>query len=84
VGSAIRTGGDAGSIIIIVATDAPLLPHQLKASAKRARSAWEDGRAWAGTPRGHLHRVFTGNPRAAVDTGLATIIPAAQRADSIR
>jgi L-aminopeptidase/D-esterase-like protein len=28
--------GDAGSIIIVVATDAPLLPHQLKRLARRA------------------------------------------------
>src|SRR5690606_8319812 len=28
--------GDTGSIIIVVATDAPLLPHQLKRIAKRA------------------------------------------------
>ncbi|MGD0781956.1 MAG: P1 family peptidase, partial [Candidatus Aminicenantales bacterium] len=28
--------GDAGSIIIVVATDAPLLPHQLKRMARRA------------------------------------------------
>jgi L-aminopeptidase/D-esterase-like protein len=38
VGSAARTtqDGELGSIIIIVATDAPLLPHQLKRLARRA------------------------------------------------
>ena len=30
-----RSGGDLGSIIVIVATDAPLLPHQLKRIARR-------------------------------------------------
>ena len=28
-------GGDGGSIIVVVATDAPLLPHQLKRLARR-------------------------------------------------
>ena len=31
-----RSGGREGSIIIVVATDAPVLPHQLKRIAKRA------------------------------------------------
>jgi len=31
-----QDGGDQGSIIVVVATDAPLLPHQLKRIAKRA------------------------------------------------
>ena len=31
-----RAAGDTGSIIIVVATDAPLLPHQLKRIARRA------------------------------------------------
>lgn len=31
-----HSGEDAGSIIIVVATDAPLLPHQLKRLARRA------------------------------------------------
>jgi D-aminopeptidase len=30
-----RTGGEAGSVIAILATDAPLLPHQLKRLARR-------------------------------------------------
>ncbi|MFN2399792.1 MAG: P1 family peptidase [Gemmatimonadaceae bacterium] len=35
-GSGIELNDDVGSIIIVVATDAPLLPHQLKRVAKRA------------------------------------------------
>jgi L-aminopeptidase/D-esterase-like protein len=31
-----ETVGDVGSIIIVIATDAPLLPHQLKRLARRA------------------------------------------------
>jgi L-aminopeptidase/D-esterase-like protein len=31
-----RDGGDQGSIIVVVATDVPLLPHQLKRVVKRA------------------------------------------------
>jgi len=30
------SGGDLGSIIVVIATDAPLLPHQLKRLARRA------------------------------------------------
>jgi L-aminopeptidase/D-esterase-like protein len=32
----VRGGADAGSIIVVIATDAPLLPHQLKRIARRA------------------------------------------------
>jgi len=42
-------GRDAGSIIALVATDAPLLPHQLKRLARRVPL----GLARTGTPGGH-------------------------------
>ena len=45
-----KRGGDAGSIIVIVATDAPLLPHQLTRVAKRA--ALGIGRTGSGAAHG--------------------------------
>src|SRR5438132_9202487 len=68
-------GGDAGSIIIIVATDAPLLPHQLKRIAKRAALGVGKMGGVGGNSSGDIFIAFsTANPRAAVDTGLATTI----------
>ncbi len=45
-----KRGGDYGSIIVIVATDAPLLPHQLARVAKRA--ALGIGRTGSGAAHG--------------------------------
>ena len=42
---------EAGSIIIVVATDAPLLPHQLKRIARRAPWAWHEPAALPATAR---------------------------------
>ncbi len=67
-------GDDAGSIIIIVATDAPLLSHQLKRIAKRAALGVGKMGGVGGNSSGDIFIAFsTANPRAAVDTGLATI-----------
>ena len=67
-------GDDAGSIIIIVATDAPLLPHQLKRIAKRAALGVGRMGGVGGNSSGDIFIAFsTANPRAAVDTGLATV-----------
>jgi L-aminopeptidase/D-esterase-like protein len=54
--------GEAGSIIIVIATDAPLLPHQLKRIAKRA--ALKVGRlgGTGGNPRRYLRCLSTANP----------------------
>ena len=55
---------ELGSIIIVVATDAPLLPHQLKRLARRATlglaRTGSDVRQRLGR---HLHRVLDGQPR---------------------
>ena len=45
-----KRGGDYGSIIVIVATDAPLLPHQLQRLARRA--ALGIGRTGSGAAHG--------------------------------
>ena len=57
--------GDTGSIIIVVATDAPLLPHQLKRIAKRAGMGLARMGSYAGNGSGDIFLAFsTGNPGA--------------------
>jgi D-aminopeptidase len=75
-----KAGGDegAGSIIIIVATDAPLLPHQLERVAKRAALGVGRMGGLGENSSGDIFLAFsTANPRAAADTGLAplTMLP---------
>src|SRR6184192_1623290 len=72
-----RLAQDLGSIIIVVATDAPLLPHQLKRIAKRA--ALGVGRMGGLTPSaaGDIFIAFsTANPHASRDSGLAQVVMA--------
>ena len=54
-----------GSIIVILATDAPMLPHQLRAAraARRPRHR-AGGRRRRALERRHLPRVLDGEPRA--------------------
>ena len=57
--------GDTGSIIIVVATDAPLLPHQLKRLARRATMGLARNGSYAGDGSGDLFLAFsTANPQA--------------------
>jgi D-aminopeptidase len=64
--------GDTGSIIIVVATDAPLLPHQLKRLAKRASLGLARVGSYAGNGSGDIFIAFgTGNP--ASQTGLQQV-----------
>ncbi|HYK83592.1 MAG TPA: P1 family peptidase [Gemmatimonadales bacterium] len=66
---------DRGSIIIVVATDAPLLPHQLKRIAKRAALGVGKMGGVGGNSSGDIFLAFsTANPHAAVDTGLARVL----------
>lgn len=51
--------GDTGSIIIIVATDAPLLPHQLKRLARRASLGLARTGAVSGNGSGDLFLAFS-------------------------
>jgi len=58
--------GDDGSIIIVVATDAPLLPHQLKRLARRAALGLARNGSIAGNGSGDIFIAFsTANPGAA-------------------
>jgi L-aminopeptidase/D-esterase-like protein len=60
------TDADKGSIIIVIATDAPLLPHQLKRIAKRASLGVARIGGLGGNPSGDIFVAFsTANPGAA-------------------
>ncbi|MGH8203486.1 MAG: P1 family peptidase [Steroidobacteraceae bacterium] len=51
--------GDTGSIIIVVATDAPLLPHQLERIAKRAGMGLARMGSYAGDGSGDIFVAFS-------------------------
>jgi L-aminopeptidase/D-esterase-like protein len=62
---------DVGSIIIVVATDAPLLPHQLKRLARRATMGLARTGATSGNSSGDIFIAFsTANPNASAQTGV--------------
>ena len=57
---------DTGSIIIVVATDAPLMPHQTKRLSRRATMGLARTGATSGNGSGDIFIAFsTGNPKAA-------------------
>lgn len=61
---------DTGSIIVIVATDAPLLPHQLKRIARRVPMGLARVGSYAGNGSGDIFIAFsTANPGAATREG---------------
>jgi D-aminopeptidase len=61
-------GQDSGSIIIVVATDAPLLPHQLKRLARRAALGLARTGSVAGNGSGDIFLAFsTANAAAAAE-----------------
>ncbi|MCI0523881.1 MAG: P1 family peptidase [Acidobacteria bacterium] len=63
-----------GSIIIVVATDAPLLPHQMKRLARRAALGLARTGGAAGNGSGDIFIAFsTANPNAAQQGGPAKI-----------
>ncbi|MBC7991091.1 MAG: P1 family peptidase [Luteimonas sp.] len=53
------TAGETGSIIIVIATDAPLLPHQLKRIAKRAGMGLARMGSYAGNGSGDIFIAFS-------------------------
>jgi D-aminopeptidase len=53
------SGGDTGSIIIVIATDAPLLPHQLKRVARRAGMGLARMGSYAGNGSGDIFVAFS-------------------------
>jgi len=65
-----ETRGDVGSIIIVVATDAPLLPHQLKRVARRATMGLARTGSVSGNSSGDIFIAFsTANPGADNEPG---------------
>jgi len=65
---------ETGSIIIVVATDAPLLPHQLKRLGRRAALGLARTGSVAGNGSGDLFIAFsTANPRAGDTKGTPTL-----------
>src|SRR5258708_36119145 len=71
-GRAIRE--DTGSIIIVIATDAPLLPHQTKRLARRATMGLARTGSTSGNGSGDIFIAFsTANPRSAAAKGPPSI-----------
>jgi D-aminopeptidase len=67
-------GDDSGSIIGIVATDAPLLPHQLQRLVTRAALGVGRMGGKGENGSGDIFVAFsTANPKAAADTGVAHV-----------
>jgi len=74
-GKAGETEGDLGSIIIVVATDAPLLPHQLKRIARRATMGLARTGSTSGNGSGDIFIAFsTANPHADAEPGPNTVL----------
>lgn len=70
-----RPHPELGSIIIVVATDAPLLPHQLQRVVKRASLGLGREGSIASNFSGDIFLAFsTANPRAAADSGVASLV----------
>jgi L-aminopeptidase/D-esterase-like protein len=66
---------ESGSVIIVIATDAPLLPYQLKRIARRAAMGLARTGSTAGNFSGDIFVAFsTANPQAARDTGLPSLV----------
>jgi L-aminopeptidase/D-esterase-like protein len=65
---------DAGSIIVVVATDAPLLPHQLKRIATRVSLGIGRMGGYGGNSSGDIFIAFsTANTRVAIDSGTTSV-----------
>ena len=66
---------EQGSIIIVVATDAPLMPHQLKRLARRAALGLARTGSMSGNSSGDIFIAFsTANPNAAQSGGTAQLV----------
>jgi D-aminopeptidase len=69
-----RPASELGSIIIVIATDAPVLPHQLKRLVKRAALGLGREGSIASNYSGDIFVAFsTANPRAGADSGLVAL-----------
>ena len=69
-----RVTADTGSIIVVVATDAPLLPHQLKRVVKRASLGIAKNGGIGGNSSGDIFIAFsTANPGAGKDLNVTNV-----------
>ena len=69
-----HSSGDHGSIIVVIATDAPLLPHQLKRLARRAAVGMARTGAMASDASGDIFIAFsTANSGSGSPDGLPSI-----------
>jgi L-aminopeptidase/D-esterase-like protein len=69
-----KAGDGAGSIIVVIATDAPLLPHQLKRLAKRVSLAIGIMGGRGEDSSGDIFIAFsTANPEVSKDSGIAQL-----------
>lgn len=69
-----RVTADTGSIIVVVATDAPLLPHQLKRVVKRASLGIGKNGGIGGNSSGDIFIAFsTANPGAGKDMTVTNV-----------
>jgi L-aminopeptidase/D-esterase-like protein len=65
---------DVGSIIVVVATDAPLIPTQLKRVARRVTLGLGRNGSYSGDGSGDIFIAFsTANPRAASSNGVRSL-----------
>jgi D-aminopeptidase len=77
-----RDSSDNGSIIVVVATDAPLLPHQLERVAKRAGMGLARMGSYSGNGSGDMFIAFSTSNREAL-TGQPTAHAAFLSNDSL-
>ena len=69
-----RDDVERGSIIVVVATDAPLLPHQLKRLVNRVALGIGRTGGFGGNGSGDIFVAFsTANPHVATDTGVTRV-----------
>ncbi len=72
--NAISDGGDGNSIIVVVATDAPLLPHQLKRLARRVPLGIARVGGMGADSSGDIFIAFsTANPGSAAKGGVTSL-----------
>jgi L-aminopeptidase/D-esterase-like protein len=73
-GSGVRVAAETGSIIIVVATDAPLLPHQLKRMARRAALGLARNGSISGSGSGDIFVAFSNANAGAVQAQRTTSV----------
>jgi D-aminopeptidase len=70
----VAADAEQGSIIVVVATDAPLLPHQLRRVVKRVAVGLGRAGGFGGNGSGDIFVAFsTANHRVATDTGVTRV-----------